>query len=34
MTGELKPIHSEADHEAAMGELARLWGAQKRHAGR
>lgn len=24
---ELKPIRSEADHEAALAEVARLWGA-------
>lgn len=28
MKGDIKPIHSEADHEAAMEELARLWGAR------
>lgn len=28
MTTELKPIRSEADHEAAMEEVARLWGAK------
>jgi HTH-type transcriptional regulator/antitoxin HigA len=28
MDAELKPIHSEADHEAAMEEVARLWGAK------
>jgi HTH-type transcriptional regulator / antitoxin HigA len=28
MTAELKPIRSDADHEAAMGEVARLWGAK------
>ncbi|MDQ2762948.1 MAG: helix-turn-helix domain-containing protein [Pseudomonadota bacterium] len=28
MSGELKPIHTEADHEAAMDEVARLWGAK------
>ena len=28
MNGELKPIHSDADHESAMEEVARLWGAR------
>jgi HTH-type transcriptional regulator / antitoxin HigA len=28
MVTELKPIRSEADHEAAMEEVARLWGAK------
>ena len=28
MSGELKPIHTEADHEAAMEEMGRLWGAR------
>lgn len=28
MSGELKPIHTDADHEAAMEEMARLWGAR------
>lgn len=27
MSGELKPIRSEADHEAALAEVERLWGA-------
>lgn len=27
MTGELKPIRTEADHEAALAEVERLWGA-------
>ena len=28
MNGELKPIHTEADHAAAMKEVAHLWGAK------
>jgi len=28
MSGELKPIHTDADHEAAMEEVASLWGAR------
>lgn len=28
MTTELKPIRTEADHEAALAEVARLWGAK------
>lgn len=28
MVTELKPIRSDADHEAAMEEVARLWGAK------
>ncbi len=28
MTGELKPIRSEADHERALAEVDRLWGAK------
>jgi HTH-type transcriptional regulator / antitoxin HigA len=28
MNGELKPIHTDADHEGAMEEAARLWGAK------
>ncbi len=28
MAAELKPIRSEADHEAAMEEVTRLWGAK------
>jgi HTH-type transcriptional regulator/antitoxin HigA len=28
MTTELKPIRTDADHEAALGELERLWGAK------
>jgi HTH-type transcriptional regulator/antitoxin HigA len=28
MATELKPIRTDADHEAAMGELERLWGAE------
>lgn len=28
MATELKPIRNDADHEAAMGEVARLWGAE------
>ena len=24
----IRPIHSDADHEAALGEIARLWGAE------
>ncbi|WP_398471840.1 type II toxin-antitoxin system HigA family antitoxin [Tardiphaga sp.] len=28
MTNELKPIRSEIDHEAAMAEVERLWGAE------
>ena len=28
MTGELKPIRSEADHTAALAEVERLWGAR------
>ena len=28
MTTELKPIRSEGDYEAAMDEVARLWGAK------
>lgn len=27
MTREVGPIKSDADHEAAMAEIARLWGA-------
>ncbi len=27
MTGDLRPIRSEADHEAALAEVERLWGA-------
>lgn len=28
MRSELKPIRSEADHEAALAEVERLWGAK------
>ncbi|QUS39620.1 helix-turn-helix domain-containing protein [Tardiphaga alba] len=28
MTNDLKPIRSESDHEAAMAEVERLWGAE------
>jgi HTH-type transcriptional regulator/antitoxin HigA len=28
MTNELKPIRSEIDHEAAIAEVERLWGAK------
>jgi HTH-type transcriptional regulator/antitoxin HigA len=28
MTTELKPIRTDADHEAALAELERLWGAK------
>ena len=28
MVAELKPIRSEADYDAALAELARLWGAK------
>jgi HTH-type transcriptional regulator/antitoxin HigA len=28
MAAELKPIRTEADHEAALAEVARLWGAR------
>lgn len=28
MATELKPIRTEADYEAALGEVARLWGAE------
>jgi HTH-type transcriptional regulator / antitoxin HigA len=28
MTVEVKPIHSEADYEAALAEIERLWGAK------
>lgn len=28
MATELKPIRSESDHEAAMEEVARLWGSE------
>lgn len=28
MTGELKPIRTEADHRRALAELARLWDAK------
>lgn len=28
MANELRPIRSEADHEAAMAEIADLWGAE------
>lgn len=28
MTNELKPIRSEIDHEAAIAEVERLWGAE------
>ena len=28
MTAEVKPIRSEADYEAALAELERLWGAK------
>jgi HTH-type transcriptional regulator / antitoxin HigA len=28
MTSDLKPIRSESDHEAAMAEVERLWGAE------
>jgi HTH-type transcriptional regulator/antitoxin HigA len=27
MSGEVRPIRSEADYEAALAEVARLWGA-------
>jgi HTH-type transcriptional regulator/antitoxin HigA len=27
MTAELRPIRSEADYEAALAEVERLWGA-------
>ena len=28
MTADLKPIRTEADHEAALAEVERLWGAK------
>lgn len=28
MTNELKPIRTEADHDAALAEIERLWGAK------
>ena len=28
MSGEVKPIRSEADYDAALGEVERLWGAK------
>jgi hypothetical protein len=28
MTAEVKPIRSNADHEAAVAEVERLWGAK------
>jgi len=28
MSGEVRPIRSEADYEAALGEVERLWGAK------
>jgi HTH-type transcriptional regulator/antitoxin HigA len=28
MSGEVKPIRSQADHEAALAEVERLWGAK------
>lgn len=28
MAADLKPIRTEADHEAALAEVARLWGAK------
>ena len=28
MKGEIRPIHSEADYEAALGEVEGLWGAK------
>jgi HTH-type transcriptional regulator/antitoxin HigA len=28
MRGELRPIRTDADHEAALAELERLWGAK------
>ncbi len=28
MTAELKPIHSNADYEAALAEVERLWGTK------
>lgn len=28
MTNELKPIRTEADHEAALAEVEKLWGAK------
>ena len=28
MTNELKPIRTEADHDAALSEIERLWGAK------
>jgi HTH-type transcriptional regulator/antitoxin HigA len=28
MTNDLKPIRSEADHDAALAEVERLWGAK------
>lgn len=28
MTGDVKPIRSEADYEAALQNVARLWGAK------
>jgi HTH-type transcriptional regulator/antitoxin HigA len=28
MAADLKPIRSQADHEAALAEVARLWGAR------
>lgn len=30
MTAEVKPIRSNADHEAALAEIERLWGAKAR----
>jgi HTH-type transcriptional regulator / antitoxin HigA len=28
MRGDVKPIHSDADYEAALKEVERLWGAK------
>ena len=33
MAIEVKPIRTEADHDAAMAEVARLWGAASGDAG-
>ncbi len=29
MTAEVKPIRSRADHDAALAEVERLWGAKR-----
>ena len=32
MTAELKPIRSNADYEAALAEVERLWGSKGWHS--